>query len=50
MAKKKRFLRKNKDSKYICGICGLVMSVDESSGAIDVEETICCGKKMRLKK
>ena len=38
---------KKKEAKYICGVCGLVLSVDESSGSVAAAETVCCGKKMK---
>ena len=37
------------EAKYICGVCGLTLSVDESSGSVDAAETVCCGKKMGKK-
>lgn len=40
---------KKKEAKYICGVCGLVLSIDESSGSVDAAETVCCGKKMGKK-
>lgn len=53
MAKKAKSIapraRKNKDSKYICGVCGMAISVDERAGRIDAGEVICCGKQMRKK-
>ena len=41
---------KKKEAQYICSVCGLILSVDESSGSVDAAETVCCGKKMRTKR
>ena len=41
---------KKKEARYICGVCGLALSVDESSGRVAAAETVCCGKKMKAKK
>ena len=41
--------RRNKGSKYICGVCGMAISVDGTMGRIDMGELVCCGKQMRKK-
>jgi len=41
---------KKKEAKYVCGVCGFALSVDESSGRVAAAETVCCGKKMGKKK
>jgi len=38
---------KKKEAKYVCGVCGFALSVDESSGRVAAAETVCCGKKMK---
>jgi len=30
-----------------CGVCGLVVTVDEACGCVDVCEIICCGEPMK---
>jgi len=47
---KRKRVAKKKGSAYTCGTCGLVLSVDESSGSVDAAETVCCGKEMTKKK
>jgi hypothetical protein len=39
----------NKGSKYVCGECGMVVTVDEVCGCVDVCDLICCGKQMETK-
>ena len=46
---KKKSIAKKKGGTYTCGVCGLVLSVDESAGGVDAAETVCCGKKMGKK-
>jgi hypothetical protein len=51
--KKKTGLKKKgikKGSKFVCAVCGLVVSVDEACGCIEMCDIICCGKQMRAKK
>ncbi len=38
-----------KGSKYVCGECGMVVTVDEVCGCVDVCDLICCGKQMETK-
>ncbi len=40
----------NKGSKYVCEECGMVVTVDEVCGCVDVCDLICCGKQMETKK
>jgi hypothetical protein len=39
-----------KGSKYACRTCGLVVSVDEVCGCVDVCDIVCCGEQMKPKK
>jgi hypothetical protein len=39
-----------KGASYTCEVCGLVMSVDEVCGCVDVCDIICCGKPMKERK
>lgn len=48
MAKKKTKTIK-KGTKYMCGECGLVVTVDEVCGCIDVCDIMCCGEQMARK-
>jgi len=36
--------------KYICEVCGLVVSVDETCGCVETCDIICCGQQMKPKK
>ena len=38
-----------KGESYACEVCGLVVSVDEVCGCVDVCDIICCGKPMKEK-
>lgn len=46
-SKKKKEIKKG--NKYVCNVCGLVVSVDEVCGC-EVCDLICCGKQMKSKK
>lgn len=39
-----------KGSKYSCSVCGLVVSIDEVCGCVDVCDLICCNEPMKPKK
>lgn len=39
-----------KGSKYVCGKCGLVVSVDKACGCVKTCDLVCCGKQMKAKK
>ena len=39
-----------KGDKYTCSICGMVVSVDQVCGCVDVCDLICCGQQMKSKK
>jgi len=39
-----------KGDSYVCGACGLAVTVDEVCGCVDVCDIICCGKPMKPKK
>lgn len=36
--------------KYSCQVCGMVVTVDEVCGCMDVCDILCCGKQMELEK
>jgi len=38
-----------KDDKYVCEACGLVVTVDEVCGCVDVCDIICCDQPMKRK-
>ncbi len=38
-----------KDDRYVCETCGLVVSVDEVCGCVDVCDIICCDQPMKRK-
>ena len=39
-----------KGDKYACGVCGMVVTVDEVCGCVDTCDIICCGQGMKTKK
>jgi membrane protease subunit (stomatin/prohibitin family) len=39
-----------KDDKLVCQQCGLVVTVDNVCGCIDVCDLICCGTEMKPKR
>ena len=39
-----------KGDKYVCNVCGLVISVDKACGCVESCELICCDKPMKAKK
>jgi len=45
--KKKAF---TKGDKYVCNVCGLVISVDKACGCVESCELICCDTPMKAKK
>ncbi len=47
-AKKKTKIKKG--DKYKCGVCGLVVKVDEVCSCGDVCDIVCCDKPMRKKR
>ncbi|OPY76127.1 MAG: hypothetical protein A4E65_03260 [Syntrophorhabdus sp. PtaU1.Bin153] len=36
-----------KGDAYQCGICGLVVTVDEACNCVDACDIICCGEEMK---
>ena len=38
-----------KGDKYVCGVCGMAVTVDTACGCIDTCDIICCGKGMKKK-
>lgn len=47
---KKTTTASKKGTKYNCGVCGLVVTVDNVCGCVDTCDIICCGKEMKPKK
>jgi hypothetical protein len=45
---KKKTMKKG--SKFACRTCGLVVSVDEVCGCVEVCDIVCCGEQMKPKK
>ncbi len=39
----------SKGSKYTCDECGIVVSVEEACGCVDVCDLVCCGEPMKQK-
>ena len=39
-----------KDDKLVCQQCGLVVTVDDACGCVDVCDLICCGIEMKRKR
>jgi hypothetical protein len=39
-----------KGSRYVCGVCGLAVTVDTACGCEEETHLICCEKPMRKKK
>jgi hypothetical protein len=39
-----------KGDAYSCGVCGLVVTVDETCGCVDTCDIICCNEPMKPKK
>lgn len=52
MAKKstKKAKRAKKGSRYVCGVCGLAITVDNICGCVDACDIICCQEAMRPKR
>ncbi len=38
-----------KGSGYVCGVCGLAVTVDRTCGCVDTCDIICCGRQMKKK-
>jgi len=39
----------SKGDKYSCNECGIVVTVDEACGCVDVCDLVCCGEPMEQK-
>ncbi len=39
-----------KGARYACGVCGLVVAVDQACGCSEAHELICCDRVMKKKK
>ncbi len=37
------------NDRYTCESCGLVVTVDEACGCVDVCDIMCCGQPMKRK-
>ncbi len=48
--KTKRASRVKKGTRYVCGECGLVVSVNEPCGCVDTCDLYCCGEPMKPKR
>jgi len=49
-SRKKTVKTTQKGDRYICSVCGLMVTVDNVCGCLDACDIICCGKEMQLKK
>ena len=47
--KKKAKPAAKKVERYACGVCGLVVAVDQACGCAHVHRLICCSKVMKKK-
>jgi hypothetical protein len=47
--KPKKKVRIKKGDKYQCGICGLVIKVDDTCDCVNMCDIVCCAKPMRKK-
>ena len=39
-----------KGDSYVCGVCGLAVTVDETCGCTEVCDIVCCGKPMKARR
>jgi len=39
-----------KGESYVCGVCGLAVTIDEVCGCVDACDIICCDKPMKERK
>jgi len=39
-----------KGTRYVCGVCGLSVTVDEDCGCAEAHPLICCMKHMKKKR
>jgi hypothetical protein len=39
-----------KGARYLCGVCGLVVSVDTACNCVGVCDLVCCSKPMQVLK
>jgi hypothetical protein len=47
---KPKKIKTKKGEKYKCGVCGLVVKVDEVYGCVDVCDIVCCERSMKKKR
>ena len=38
------------DDRYVCGVCGLAVTVDEDCGCTEACDIICCSEPMKRKR
>ena len=46
----KKARKTNKGARYACGLCGMIVTVDNVCGCVDTCDIICCGEQMRPKR
>jgi hypothetical protein len=46
----KKLVKPGKGDKYVCGMCGMSVIVDEECGCVDECDIICCGTQMAANK
>ncbi|MGB7055479.1 MAG: hypothetical protein WBE28_09190 [bacterium] len=49
-AKSKKKAGIKKGDKYRCGVCGLVIKVDDACGCVNMCDIVCCDKPMKKKR
>ncbi len=37
-------------SRYVCGVCGLAVTVDTACGCAETTHLVCCERPMRMKR
>jgi hypothetical protein len=42
--------KRKKGGGYVCGVCGLSVTVDEACGCAEAHPIICCMKPMKKKR
>lgn len=49
-SKAKKTTKSKKGSRYSCGVCGLMITVDNICGCVDACDIVCCGSGMKPRK
>ncbi len=39
-----------KGNRYVCGVCGLAVTIDTACGCAETSHLICCEKPMKMKR